>query len=71
MVTGVIITVLAFIGFVQITNNSLEYRRFKAKHPIISVLSIGLIVYILTRVIGAVFVFFFGLLLPVACECND
>ena len=68
MITGIIITSVAFIGFVQLTNNTLEYRRFKAKHPIISVLTIGFIVYILSRVIGAVFVFFFGILLPVVCK---
>lgn len=68
MITGIIITAVAFIGFVQLTNNTLEYRRFKAKHPIISVLTIGFIVYILSRVIGAVFVFFFGILLPVVCK---
>lgn len=68
MVTGIVITVLVFVGFVWLTNNTVEYRRFKARHPILSVLTIGFIIYILTRVIGAVFVFFFGLGLPVICK---
>lgn len=66
MVTGIVIITLAFLAFVYFTNNTSEWRRLKAKHPIISVLTILFVTYVLTRAIGAIFVFLFGLLLPIA-----
>ena len=68
MLIGLAITTIAFIAFVYITNNTSDWRRLKAKHPIVSVLTIIFVIFVLSRAIGAMFVFFFGLLTPVVGE---
>ncbi|XP_067946656.1 PRA1 family protein 3-like [Watersipora subatra] len=65
MLLGIVITVIAFMAFVYITSRTSEWRRLKTKYPLVFLLTIIFIVYLLSRVIGAVFVFFIGLLAPV------
>ena len=64
MILGCAAVVCAFMGFVYVTNNKMECRRFKRHHPGASVFIILIVGYILTYILGSVLVFLYGIALP-------
>ena len=68
MILGFGAVAAAFAGFVYITNNRAECRRFKRHHPGVSVALILFAGYLLVYLMGSVIVFLFGIAMPLLGE---
>jgi len=68
MMTGCVTMGLVFYAFVVITDNKIELKRFKQRHPALCVLAMSTCLYLIGQMINGLLVFTFGLLMPVLCE---
>ena len=57
-----------FALFVYTSNNQAPLRKFKRRHPAISLLLVVIAGYIIIHMFGSIIVFLFGIALPLLCK---
>lgn len=66
MVSGFIVTVIIYLLFSYVTNESAAASRFKREHPIVSIFFIVLGAYSVTYMFGSLLIFSLGIFLPIS-----